>query len=90
MEGVAICRSDGGDLPIQEPGTFPHSLFSSVCKSVALHRAKCPNADGFQKSCGFVDGALDLLFNDRGDGEKKNGCEMWTKCGFDDAAGGFS
>ena len=33
--------------------------------------------------------ALYLLFDARGDGEKKkNCCKTWTKCGFDDAGGG--
>ena len=89
MEGVAICRSDGGDLP--NPGTRNISTvpqFSSVCKFVALHQAKCPNVDGALKSCGLVGDALYLLFNARGDGEKKNCCETRTKCGFDDAGGG--
>ena len=70
------------------PNPRTRNISTIRCKFVALHQAKCPNADGALKSCGFVDNALNLLIYARGDGEKKNCSETWTKCGFDDAGGG--
>ena len=74
--------------PIQEPIPLLQSL--QIC--CLLQKAKCPNADGFMKSCGTVNDALDLGFDPRGDGEEREELlrGVWTKCGFDDAARGFS
>ena len=74
--------------PIQEPIPLLQSL--QIC--CLLHKAKCPNADGSMKCYGIFDDALDLGFDTRGDGEEREELlrGVWTKCGFDDAARGFS